>query len=67
MGKRTETFDIQMSIILCKEHKKIFENEVKVYLPSGRLSIQPGKLTELWHNAESCTQCRWKTLFDGSD
>jgi len=64
MGKE-ETFDIQMSVILCKEHKKFFEEEVKILTFLKCPVIHPAKLVKLLHDAERCTQCRWKTLFDG--
>lgn len=60
----TEKFDVRLSIILCKKHKEIYETKVKVHLPS-RECKNPDELTKLVHDAEKCTQCRWKTEFDG--
>jgi hypothetical protein len=59
-----DKYNVQMSVIFCKKHKKYFEDKVKVHLSKGGLGINPTKLTRLLHNAERCTQCRWKTLFN---
>jgi len=55
-------FDVRMEVKLCKEHKKFFDEDVRIKTKNHTL-INPRNLVDLWEEASNCTECKWTTTF----
>jgi hypothetical protein len=60
-------FDVIMKVKLCPVHKKKYE---KVWVKIGtkkngkpEYGGHPQSLMDVWHHAENCNDCIWRTLF----